>query len=239
LQQLKLCTLRSPAPCWLWLWLGPPTPTPTAASPSPSPSPFCPGAHLSCPQRPTVLARALAVTGCRAAAHMGKKAKHGSPAGRGREGQGALPLSKITACMHTVRSTELSTEVHARWASWGCRPLLLYCTTVSGGVLRRAGAGAGCWSLDGVPHREHCSPGASTPCLTKPPLPGHSHSGPRILRGYAYHPRDNKTLPAREYSISGDGSLWPLLFARFKTWLLQTCWKTQTVIWRLFLTRES
>ena len=98
LQQLKF--VHAPLPCSVLALAGP--------SHSHSHSgvalalPFCPGAHLSCPQRPTVLARALAVTGCRAAAHMGKKAKHGSPAGRGREGQGALPLSKITACMHTV-----------------------------------------------------------------------------------------------------------------------------------------
>jgi hypothetical protein len=94
----------------------------------PRPPPSGPGAHLSCPQRPTVLARALAVTGCRAAAHMGKKAKHGSPAGRGREGQGALPLSKITACMHTVRSTELSTEGTCEMGIMGVQSLDPYCT---------------------------------------------------------------------------------------------------------------
>jgi hypothetical protein len=57
---------------------------------------------------------------------------------------------------------------------------------------------------------------------------GHSHGGPRILRGYAYHPRDNENIQRRWHHVG------PLPFARCKTWLLQSaakCWVSLSVIW--------
>lgn len=110
------------------------------------------------------------------------------------------------------------------------------------GLGEHVGAKAtGLLSLNGVPHCEHCSPGASSPCPLSvrsllppctPSLPsdrsGHSHGGPRILRGYAYHPRDNENIQRRWHHVG------PLLFARCKTWLLQSaakCWVSLSVIW--------
>jgi len=77
--------------------------------------------------------------------------------------------------------------------------------------------------------------------LPSPPLPSlatrtaalESSEAMLITREITRHFQPGNTVSAAM------ASLWPLLFARFKTWLLQTCWKTQTVIWRLFLTRES
>lgn len=106
LQQLKF--VHTPLLCSVLAlagsgWLrggGPPQrprPRPSTSTPTPTLRPSGPGAHLSCPQRPTVVARALAVTGCRAAARMGRKLSTARQ-------QGALPLSKIAGLQHVLYS---------------------------------------------------------------------------------------------------------------------------------------
>jgi hypothetical protein len=163
------------------------------------PRPSGPGAHLF------VLPTASHSCGTGAGRHwlpcrsdMGKKlstARQQGGAGRGREGQGALPLSKITACMHTVPVLYMRDGHHG-----GAHPPDVCC------------AGQGVQDAQGAGRRS--APRALFTrriqrCLPSPPSPGHSYSGPRILRGYAYHLRDNEKPPARQYCtvlrISDDG----------------------------------
>jgi hypothetical protein len=92
-----------------------------------------------------------------------------------------------------------------------------YCTKWRCAVQGRGpGPGcAGCWSLDGVPHREHCSPGASTPCPTMPPLPYLPSPSPPLATRTAALESSEAVLITREirrnfqpgnmYSISCDG----------------------------------
>jgi hypothetical protein len=179
LQQLKfvhaplLCSVLALAGSG-WLWLaqrGPPQrprprPSTSTSTPTPTLRPSGPGAHLSCPQRPTVVARALAVTGCRAAARMGRKLSTARQ-------QGALPLSKIAGLQHVLYVRSMHVCMYAREMG-----IMIHTVGVQTprGVLRRAGGPGLTGVLDGVPHREHCSPGASTPCPTMgspslPPVP--------------------------------------------------------------------
>jgi hypothetical protein len=100
-----------------WLWLaqrGPPQrprPRPSTSTSTPTPTPTLrpsgPGAHLSCPQRPTVSCGTGAGRHwlpCRSS--HGQEAKHGSPAGS----TPAVEDCRLTACtVHTVLRT-VSTE---------------------------------------------------------------------------------------------------------------------------------
>jgi hypothetical protein len=81
--------------------------------------------------------------------------------------------------------------------------------------------------LDGLSHCEHCSLGASIPCPALA-LATYRLSLP-IPSGYAYHPQDNGQPPTVLVSRVG-----PLLFARFKTWLLHHAVR-RTFNWRLLL----
>jgi hypothetical protein len=155
LQQLKfvhaplLCSVLALAGSG-WLWLaqrGPPQrprprPSTSTSTPTPTLRPSGPGAHLSCPQRPTVVARALAVTGCRAAARMGRKLSTARQ-------QGALPLSKIAGLQHVLYSVLYVRSMHVCMYA---REMGIMIHTVGvqtpRGVLRRAGGPGltGCWT---------------------------------------------------------------------------------------------
>jgi hypothetical protein len=116
------------------------------------------------------------------------------------------------------------------------------------GVLRRAGGPGltGCWTAFrtvSTVHQAHplpvprWAPLPSLPSLW--PLARRPSKPQRLLS--AYHSRDNEsfqpgnTISGGTLVPAGMASLWPLFLARSKTWLLQTCWDTQTVIWRYFL----
>jgi hypothetical protein len=210
---------------------GPPQrPRPRPSTPTLRPS--GPGAHLSCPQRPTVVARALAVTGCRAAAHMGKKLSTARQ-------QGALPLSKITGLQHV-----LSMHVCMCACEMGIMD--------DGGAdpQRCAAQGRGARThrvLDGVPHREHCSPGASTPCPTigSPSLP----PVPLATRTAALETSEAMLITREITRASSQAIRYRVVHWYQRGWphcgpssshdpkrgCCNTCWDTQTVIWRYFL----
>jgi hypothetical protein len=92
--------------------------------------------------------------------------------------QGALPLSKIAGLqhVHTVLRT-VSTEYACMHVCTRDGHHDSYCRGADPQRCAAQGRGARTHRvLDGVPHREHCSPGASTPCPTMgspslPPVP--------------------------------------------------------------------
>ena len=190
---------RARAPACCCCWAQAGPPPGTSPQRPRLPRPSGPVAHLARPQCPTEHPPAWAATGCCAAAHMGT---NGSPAG--------------------------STGEHSRFRrlqhAWG----------MLGPSRQPTGSWTGFRTVSTV-HQAHPLPVFSLASPRPLPVPamardgsGHSHGGPRILRGYAYHPRDNENIQRRWHHVG------PLLFARCKTWLLQNagkCWARPSVIW--------
>jgi len=205
LHQLKI--VRAP-PCWFLaaaagLWLGLHSALALSGL----------VAHLSRRQCPTEHPPAWAVTGCgtvlcRSAPGLGWVANGGPAGSAGSTGSG--PASEDYS-MHGGLGGDVGAKATGSCSRWTAF------RTVS--TVHQAHLLLVC--LCSLPAR---SLYPSLPCDRS----GHSHGGPRILRGYAYHPRDNENIQRRWHHVG------PLLFARCKTWLLQSaakCWVSLSVIW--------